>query len=102
MWGDVGPARCRPAASCNDGRVTRELEFYFDYSCPYAYLASTRVRELADKTGARLAYRPFLLGGVAIAAACLLLVTAVSGVQGAALIRAVKARMGWPDAGGSA
>ncbi|MCA9593201.1 MAG: 2-hydroxychromene-2-carboxylate isomerase [Myxococcales bacterium] len=41
-----------------------KLDFYFDYSCPYAYLASTRIQELAEKTGAELSYRPFLLGGL--------------------------------------
>jgi 2-hydroxychromene-2-carboxylate isomerase len=40
------------------------LDFWFDYSCPYAYLASTRVEALAASTGARLAWRPMLLGGV--------------------------------------
>lgn len=40
------------------------LEFHYDFSCPYAYLASTQVRALAARTGATLEYRPFLLGGV--------------------------------------
>jgi 2-hydroxychromene-2-carboxylate isomerase len=40
------------------------LHFWFDYSCPYAYLASTQVRALADRTGAELVYEPMLLGGV--------------------------------------
>jgi 2-hydroxychromene-2-carboxylate isomerase len=41
-----------------------ELSFWFDYSCPYAYLASTQVEALAARSGARLAYEPMLLGGV--------------------------------------
>ena len=40
------------------------LDFYYDYACPYAYLASTRVEALAARTGAELHYRPMLLGGV--------------------------------------
>jgi 2-hydroxychromene-2-carboxylate isomerase len=40
------------------------LDFWFDYTCPYAYLASTQVEGLAGRTGARLVYRPMLLGGV--------------------------------------
>lgn len=40
------------------------LDFYFDFSCPYAYLASTRIEGVAERTGARLNLRPFLLGGV--------------------------------------
>jgi 2-hydroxychromene-2-carboxylate isomerase len=40
------------------------LHFWFDYSCPYAYLASTQVAALASRTGAALVYEPMLLGGV--------------------------------------
>lgn len=42
----------------------KTLEFWFDYSCPYAYVASTQVERLAAECGARLAWRPMLLGGV--------------------------------------
>jgi 2-hydroxychromene-2-carboxylate isomerase len=40
------------------------LHFWFDYSCPYAYLASTQVAALAQRTNAELIYEPMLLGGV--------------------------------------
>jgi 2-hydroxychromene-2-carboxylate isomerase len=40
------------------------LHFWFDYSCPYAYLASTQVAALARRTRAELVYEPMLLGGV--------------------------------------
>jgi len=40
------------------------LDFWFDYSCPYAYVASTQVEALAARTGATLRWRPMLLGGV--------------------------------------
>ncbi len=40
------------------------LELWFDYSCPYAYLASTQAVALAARGGAELAWKPFLLGGV--------------------------------------
>ncbi len=40
------------------------LDFWFDYSCPYAYLASTQVEALAKRSGATLTYKPMLLGGV--------------------------------------
>jgi 2-hydroxychromene-2-carboxylate isomerase len=40
------------------------LHFWFDYSCPYAYLASTQVAALASRTRADLVYEPMLLGGV--------------------------------------
>lgn len=40
------------------------LEFHFDVVCPYAYLASTQIEALAERSGATIAYEPFLLGGV--------------------------------------
>lgn len=42
----------------------KTLDFWFDYSCPYAYVASTQVEALAARTGATLRWRPMLLGGV--------------------------------------
>jgi 2-hydroxychromene-2-carboxylate isomerase len=45
-------------------RPERTLDFWFDYSCPYAYLASTQVEALAARTGAALVWKPMLLGGV--------------------------------------
>ena len=44
--------------------VPPALRFYFDFSCPYAYVASTLVEDLARRSGARLEPRPILLGGV--------------------------------------
>lgn len=44
--------------------MTRRLQYWFDFSCPYAYLASTQVEGLAARTGAELDPRPMLLGGV--------------------------------------
>jgi 2-hydroxychromene-2-carboxylate isomerase len=40
------------------------LAYYFDFSCPYAYLASTQVDALAARAGVEVEYRPFLLGAV--------------------------------------
>jgi 2-hydroxychromene-2-carboxylate isomerase len=40
------------------------LEFFYDFTSPYSYLASTRVEALASGAGATLHWRPFLLGGV--------------------------------------
>lgn len=40
------------------------LDFYFDYSCPYAYLGATQVADLAARTGRTLRYKPMLLGGI--------------------------------------
>ena len=42
----------------------KSLEYWFDFSSPFAYLASTRVEELAASASVRLDYKPFLLGGL--------------------------------------
>ncbi len=43
---------------------TPVIDFWFDFSCPYAYLASTQRRWLARESGAIVRLQPFLLGGV--------------------------------------
>lgn len=40
------------------------VDFYFDYSCPYAYLGATRIASIAERAGATLSWKPLLLGGV--------------------------------------
>ncbi|HXZ00747.1 MAG TPA: 2-hydroxychromene-2-carboxylate isomerase [Stellaceae bacterium] len=40
------------------------IEFFFDCSSPWTYLAFTRIEPLAAEAGARLVWRPFLVGGV--------------------------------------
>lgn len=40
------------------------LLFHFDFSSPFAFLASLRVEEIAARSGAALVYKPFLLGGL--------------------------------------
>ncbi|MGH7634182.1 MAG: 2-hydroxychromene-2-carboxylate isomerase, partial [Gemmatimonadaceae bacterium] len=40
------------------------LELWFDFSCPYAYLASRKAPAIARAAGVELAFRPMLLGGV--------------------------------------
>lgn len=40
------------------------LEFFFDYGSPTTYLADTQIEALAKRSGAKLVYRPMLLGGV--------------------------------------
>lgn len=44
--------------------MSRTIHFWFDYSCPYAYLGSTQVEALAARAGAALVWEPMLLGGV--------------------------------------
>jgi 2-hydroxychromene-2-carboxylate isomerase len=38
------------------------IDFYFDFSSPYGYLASTRIDALAAKYGREVRWRPILLG----------------------------------------
>jgi 2-hydroxychromene-2-carboxylate isomerase len=38
------------------------IDFYFDFSSPYGYLASERIEALASKYGRRVNWRPVLLG----------------------------------------
>jgi 2-hydroxychromene-2-carboxylate isomerase len=40
------------------------VELYFDFSCPFAYLASACIEALCARAGAELVWRPMLLGGV--------------------------------------
>ena len=40
------------------------VEIYFDFSCPYAYIASTQIEAACVRAGAALVWRPMLLGGV--------------------------------------
>ncbi len=42
----------------------RKIEFYFDVGSPTAYLAWTQLPKIAAETGATIAWRPMLLGGV--------------------------------------
>lgn len=44
--------------------MARRLEFFFDYGSPFSYLADTQLAGLAARTGARVVYRPMLLGGL--------------------------------------
>ena len=42
----------------------KTIEFWFDFGSPTTYLAHTQLPRIARETGARLLYRPMLLGGV--------------------------------------
>ena len=48
----------------------RTVEFFFDFGSPTTYLAHTQLPRLARESGARLVYRPMLLGGVFGAPTC--------------------------------
>lgn len=40
------------------------IEFYFDFSSPYGYIASTLADSLGERVGREVVWRPFLLGPV--------------------------------------
>ena len=40
------------------------IEFYFDFSSPYGYLAAQKIDEIGAKHGRAVAWKPFLLGAV--------------------------------------
>ncbi len=42
--------------------MSESLVFYFDFSSPYAYLASEKIDDLAAKYGRKVKWRPILLG----------------------------------------
>lgn len=62
-----GPVTATTTASNGANAATGDrssIEFYFDFSCPYAYLASTQIEAIAARGNASLRYRPMLLGGI--------------------------------------
>ena len=46
------------------GNAVARLEFFYDCSSPWTYLAFNRVEAVANDTGAELVWRPILVGGV--------------------------------------
>ncbi len=44
--------------------MAKKLEFFYDCSSPWTYLAFSRIEEVARRHNANLTWRPFLVGGV--------------------------------------
>ena len=44
--------------------MAQKVDFYFDVSSPYSYLAAIRLGRLADSSRVSVIWKPFLLGGV--------------------------------------
>ncbi len=53
-----------PAALYPGAMSTRPIAFYFDYTSPYSYLASTEVESLAARIDAALTWHPAFLGAI--------------------------------------
>jgi 2-hydroxychromene-2-carboxylate isomerase len=43
---------------------TKQVDFFFDYSSPWTYLAFTQIEEVCRRHGAELRWRPILVGGI--------------------------------------
>lgn len=44
--------------------MAKRLEFFFDCSSPWTYLAFARVHDIVARTGAEIVWKPILVGGV--------------------------------------
>ena len=44
--------------------MSKSVEFFFDVGSPTVYLAATQLSKIAERHGATVLWRPFLLGGV--------------------------------------
>ena len=55
--------------------MVADIDFYFDFSSPYGYFASTRIDELAAKYGRKVKWHPVLLGVVFKQSGCAPLTT---------------------------
>ncbi len=44
--------------------MAKQIEFFYDVSSPWTYLAFVNVQTLAQEEGAEILWRPFLVGGV--------------------------------------
>jgi len=42
----------------------KKIDFYFDISSPYSYLAHTQLRNYEKETGEKVNYMPIFLGGL--------------------------------------
>lgn len=45
-------------------QTPKSVSFFFDFSSPFAYLASTQIEKVAARHGATVLYKPFLLGAL--------------------------------------
>ncbi len=44
--------------------MAKQIDFYYDYSSPYGYLASQRIEQIASEHGLKINWQPILLGAV--------------------------------------
>src|SRR5438552_17278355 len=56
--------RQSPKSARENSSMKAPIDFYFDFSSPYGYLASHKIEALAAKHGRAVDWRPMLLGAV--------------------------------------
>ena len=44
--------------------MTKSIDFYFDFSSPYAYIGYKQIKELEKKNSFKIKYMPIFLGGL--------------------------------------
>ena len=44
--------------------MTKSIQFYYDFSSPYTYIAHKKIREVQKKSSIKFIYCPMLLGGL--------------------------------------
>lgn len=44
--------------------MSKTVEFFFDYSSPFTYLAATQIERVAAEAGGKVVWKPFFLGGL--------------------------------------
>jgi 2-hydroxychromene-2-carboxylate isomerase len=52
------------AARLRSVSMPKQVEFFYDCSSPWTYLAFSKIEEVATRNGAELVWRPILVGGV--------------------------------------
>lgn len=61
----MATAAChRPSADHGTSSMSASIDFYYDYSSPYGYLASERIGAIAERHGRELRWCPILLGAI--------------------------------------
>src|ERR1700757_3496922 len=64
MPGPTNSTCARGPKSSKETRMTKSVEFYFDFGSPASYLAATQLPRLCAEADAELVWKPMLLGGV--------------------------------------
>ena len=60
----AGKARTAGARGASGENLPAAITWYYDYSSPYTYLASTRLEALCKQHGYTLVWKPVLVGGI--------------------------------------